>query len=274
MKDETNQDLVNLLKSENGTPVYVQLGLNPNYVQFHSPSAEDPITAGYWKPSYAGVLTGYDFMNDKEFWEVYIRRHKYSDNVNNNYVRVGAVFEKKGMLRNPFAAISSMAVSIDVPDEYHDSSSEDGNKVIEFTKDRLSSVKNQTSFEALADAIISESQGKPDQLVQREDIETVIIYLEPLLTNGVNFALKDVFNSIKTLVVDDEMLYDGWMVFSDFWDSEYVYVTHSDFTGHRLDDNIVLKDVTVTGKLKVLSFGVNSARYNNLIVRGKRSYSH
>ena len=67
MKDETNQDLVNLLKSENGTPVYVQLGLNPNYVQFHSPSAEDPITAGYWKPSYAGVLTGYDFMNDKEF---------------------------------------------------------------------------------------------------------------------------------------------------------------------------------------------------------------
>ena len=94
------------------------------------------------------------------------------------------------------------------------------------------------------------------------------------MTNGVNFALKDVFNSIKTLVVDDEMLYDGWMVFSDFWDSEYVYVTHSDFTGHRLDDNIVLKDVTVTGKLKVLSFGVNSARYNNLIVRGKRSYSH
>ena len=41
-----------------------------------------------------------------------------------------------------------------------------------------------------------------------------------------------------------------------------------------LRSNIVLKDVTVTGKLKVLSFGVNSARYNNLIVRGKRSYSH
>ena len=55
MKDETNQDLVNLLKSENGTPVYVQLGLNPNYYQFHSPSAEDPITDGNRKHSKAGV---------------------------------------------------------------------------------------------------------------------------------------------------------------------------------------------------------------------------
>ena len=130
MKDETNHDLVNLLESENGTPVYVQLGLNPNYVQFHSPSAEDPITAGYWKPSYAGVLTGYDFMNDKEFWEVYIRRHKYSDNVNNNYVRVGAVFEKNGEEVNPFAGITSMAFTVSVTEESKDQNLVEGKEVV------------------------------------------------------------------------------------------------------------------------------------------------
>ena len=256
--------------------MYVQLGLNPNYYQFHSPSAEDPITAGYWKPSYAGVLTGYDFTKENnEYWEVYIRRHTPpTGDMNYNYVRVGAVFEKKGMLRNPFAAISSMAVSIDVEVEDRDSSSEDGNKVIEFPKDRLSSVTDQASFEALADTIISESQGTTNQLVRREEIETVIIYLEPLLTNNVNFALKDVFSSLRTLVVDDEMIYDVWQVFQDCWDSEYVFVKQSDLSGRRLDDNIVLKDVIVTGKLKVLSFGVNSAPYNNLIVRGKRSDGH
>ena len=92
-------------------PVYVELGLDPKYMMFHSTKVEAPIHVGYERPSFAGVLTGYDARDPyNQYWNVFIRRH---DNVArdktpspyNNLVRVDMIQS----LDTPFAGINAKA---------------------------------------------------------------------------------------------------------------------------------------------------------------------
>ena len=109
--------------------MYVQIGVNPLYFQFYTPDCQNPIHAGYDRPTFAGVLTGYDFSKEnEEFWELYIRRHGEG----NNKVKLACVFEKCTKdgceQRPPFAGIASKMYQIDVfntePDGYAEIPSE------------------------------------------------------------------------------------------------------------------------------------------------------
>lgn len=81
------------------------------YFQFYSPNCEHPVHAGYTRPSFAGVLTGYNMTTSgEEYWELYIRRH--GDNYNR--VNLACVFEKDGQLQTPFAGIASKMYQITV----------------------------------------------------------------------------------------------------------------------------------------------------------------
>lgn len=112
-EDITNDYIYDLL--QNG-PLYVEVGLHPMYFQFYSPNCEDPVHAGYYRPSYAGVLTGYDFTQEgKEYWEMYIRRH----GENYNYVKIAAKFngvDEQGNIvpKHPFAGLPSKMYQITV----------------------------------------------------------------------------------------------------------------------------------------------------------------
>ena len=90
------------------------MGINPNYFQFYSPECEDPIHSPFDRPTFAGVLTGYDLTTvNEEFWEIYIRRH------GNNYnkVKLACVFEKDGVPKAPIAGIASKMYQIEVAEE-------------------------------------------------------------------------------------------------------------------------------------------------------------
>lgn len=92
-------------------PLYVQVGINPTYYQFHSPNSEEPIHSGHDQPTHCGVLTGYDLRNKgNEFWEIFIRRH----GENYNRVKLGCVFEKNGVMQIPFAGITTKMIEIAV----------------------------------------------------------------------------------------------------------------------------------------------------------------
>ena len=113
----TNQGLVD--KLESGHPVYTQVALHPEIYQFHSPTAEHPISKGYHQPTYAGVITGFNFtVEGMEHWNVYIRRHELHPGYDKgydeekygiyNYVRVATKFsDEEGIPLNPFAGITS-----------------------------------------------------------------------------------------------------------------------------------------------------------------------
>ena len=99
-------------------PLYVQVGLHPYHVQLHTPDCQDPIRAGFDRPTFAGVLTGYNMtIPNEEFWEMYIRRH--GDNYNK--VKLACVFEKcteNGCeQRPPFAGLASKMYQIEVVGE-------------------------------------------------------------------------------------------------------------------------------------------------------------
>lgn len=92
-------------------PVYVELGLDPKHMMFYSKNVERPIHVGYYRPTFAGVLTGFNAKDPKnEYWNVFIRRH---DNVArektpspyNNLVRV----DMDQDLNTPFAGINAKA---------------------------------------------------------------------------------------------------------------------------------------------------------------------
>ena len=274
MKDETNQDLVNLLKSENGTPVYVQLGLNPNYYQFHSPSAEDPITAGYWKPSYAGVLTGYDFMNDKEFWEVYIRRHKYSDNVNNNYVRVGAVFEKNGEEVNPFAGITSMAFTVSVTEESKDQNLVEGKEVvIEVAGIEGGTITTLEKLVEFMNETINNSQETANPIAPMDKITSIILDPRPLVSLGAPVEIKEIFPSLIAISIPYEAMDVVTDVFADFWDVEEInFYDLGDTGGRRLAGE--RKTLTVKGAVKKLSCAANTFPNYDLSAIGKKCDYH
>ena len=112
LNDEyTNQALLDALQVG---PVYVQIGVHPTYFQFYTPDCQDPVHAGFNRPTFAGVLTGYDLTTvNEEFWELYIRRHE--DNYNK--VKLACVFEKNGEQRAPFAGLASKMYQIDLAGE-------------------------------------------------------------------------------------------------------------------------------------------------------------
>ena len=273
MKDETNQDLVNLLESddERGTPVYVQLGLNPNYVQFHSPSVEGPIKAGYWKPSYAGVLTGYNFETpNNEYWEVYIRRHKYSDDVNYNYVRVGAVFEKNGEEVNPFAGITSMAFTVTVTEESKDQDLKDGVR-LEMNPEDLKDITDYQSFVDAINKAVAISHGPEYTIVNITHLTIDLQVLEGIDTSNI---IKDIFPALISLTIPDLSADFAMERFWDIWDVEELnFYSPEEGTGsRRLADE--RKTLTVKGAVKKLNYGANTFPNYDMVINGKRSDGH
>ena len=90
------------------------MGINPNFFQFYSPECEDPIHSPFSRPTFAGVLTGYNLTAvNEEFWEIYIRRH--GDNYNK--VKLACVFEKNGVPKAPIAGIASKMYQIEVAED-------------------------------------------------------------------------------------------------------------------------------------------------------------
>ena len=66
------------------------------------------------RPTFAGVLTGYDLTTvNEEFWELYIRRH--GDNYNK--VNLACMFEKDGVQKAPVAGIVSRMYQIELTGE-------------------------------------------------------------------------------------------------------------------------------------------------------------
>jgi len=103
----------------------VQVGVSPLYFQFYTPDCQDPVHVGFNRPTFAGVLTGYDLTTvNEEFWELYIRRH----GDNNNKVKLACVFEKDGEQKPPFAGLASKMYQLNVlnaePASYVDVSKE------------------------------------------------------------------------------------------------------------------------------------------------------
>lgn len=276
LNNQRNQDLVNLLVSNNA-PVYVQLGLNPNYFQFYTPLAEDPIKAGYYRPSYAGVLTGYNFtQEDLEYWKVYIRRHtppsgSASEGLNYNYVKVAAVFKKNGIEVNPFAGITSMAISIVVTKPDHDGGLVEGTVVQMNLIGKLDGVQSEADLKARVDKIITESASSSDSYASRDKIIAVTLDPEVLYHNGIeNISILEVFHLLKSITIPDTALDYAYLVFIDFWDiDEISFVSSGSSSGRRLDDSD-LKNLTITGQMTKLTFGANTMQQWNLNVSGKR----
>ena len=91
----------------------MQIGVNPLYFQFYTPNCQDPVHVGFKRPTFAGVLTGYDLSTvNEEFWELFIRRH----GEDNNKVKLACVFEKDGEQKPPFAGIASKMYQVNVLD--------------------------------------------------------------------------------------------------------------------------------------------------------------
>ena len=66
------------------------------------------------RPTYAGIVTGYDLSTvNEEFWELYIRRH--GDNYNK--VNLACMFEKDGVQKAPIAGIVSKMYQIELTGE-------------------------------------------------------------------------------------------------------------------------------------------------------------
>ena len=111
------------------------------FFQFYHPNCEHAVHAGYNRPTYAGVLTGYNFEHscnfyqnsyypyDKyecyqwapdgtEYWEMYIRRHGNGY----NYVRLNCTFMKLNKTtevwewNQPFAGLASKMYHVTVPE--------------------------------------------------------------------------------------------------------------------------------------------------------------
>lgn len=279
LNEQRNQDLVELLVSNNA-PVYVQLGLNPNYFQFYTPLAEDPIKAGYDRPSYAGVLTGYNFtQEDLEYWKVYIRRHtppsgSASEGLNYNYVKVAAVFKKNGIEVNPFAGITSMAINIVVTEADRDRGLVEGTVAQMNLIDKLDSVQSEADLIAVVEQIITDSQDP--SYAPRDQIIAVILDPDVLYNNGIGdtlpgISILDVFPKLESITVPDTAVDNAYLVFTDFWDiAEISFVSSDSSSGRRLEDPVTLTDLTITGKMTKLTFGANTMQQRNLRVHGKR----
>ena len=112
LNDEyTNQALLDALQI---APLYVQIGVHPNYFQFYTPDCQDPVRMPFNRPTYAGIVTGYDLSTvNEEFWELYIRRH--GDNYNK--VNLACMFEKDGVQKAPIAGIVSKMYQIELTGE-------------------------------------------------------------------------------------------------------------------------------------------------------------
>lgn len=107
---DSNQQFVDSL--QNG-PMYVEVGLHPMYFQFYSPECADPVHAGYIRPSFAGVLTGYNLNTaGSEYWELYIRRH--GDNFNKVNLACKFYNTADNSPRPPFAGMSSRVYVVEV----------------------------------------------------------------------------------------------------------------------------------------------------------------
>ena len=258
---ERNQDLVNLLKTGKGTPVYVQLGLHPSFFQFHSPNVEDPITAGYGRPTFAGVLTGFNFtVEDEAYWEVYIRRHKLEGVYTNNYVRVGGVFMKKGKEADPFAGITSNAITIEVTDA---SKNRDVGKNIVLTGTELSSFTNINEFITSINRLIQDPKDLT-RLNLDESLEEVFLSAK---AQNVKMNLLDYYPNLEVISLPYEF---SWIedVFTDIFDIPHPSFYRRQSQGRRLaEKNKELVELVIDkGLLETLTFGPNTFPNTSLVI--------
>ena len=234
-----------------GNPLYVELGLNPNYFQLHSSSSIDPIHAGFNRPTFAGVLTGYNMSEaNKEFWEVYIRRH----GDNQNKVKVGCVFSVNGVDQNPFAGITASAYSIMIK------SSNIISSLLELPSDSSASISSTDKLRDYASNKVSDL----------DSVKSLAISFELLSINEIAdpIMFKDVFPNLSGIIFGD--------VTTEFFQYSYLFDTSGvddisyEFasTTRRLQDSDPSESATFallnfkSVRLTLMKNALNDKRYN------------
>ena len=246
-----NQGIYDALQKE---PLYVQVGLNPRYFQFHEPGCEHPVHAGHRVgPTYAGVLTGIQLplLGDSEFtgttyepdgyeyWEMYIRRHGNDY----NYVRLNCTFQRwnktTGELEwnQPFAGLASKMYRVMLPEKLPE-----GN--IQVTPSPSTPGESTPSYfneNDLIDAVEAaiEKENDPDSII---DTSTVYIddqYLDP----NASYNLTSV-QGISTVVTNGYQIIDttGTLSYMNFNGRR---LAESDNAGEVIKMNF--KDLSVRG---------------------------
>ena len=261
-KNYTNQYVLENVKDE---PIYVQIAINPTFLQFHSPLAEDPIVSGYGRPSFAGVLTGYNLKTEgEEYWEIFIRRH----GTNYNKVKVACLFEKNGKPQLPFGGMSSKMVQFKVTNTQPvDRAVLDTNIVTTpiTTTDQLETLVNDNSIDTTSSTVavytkIFDCTGLPDGSIS-------IAEVFPAMTTIIFIGFGDALTDYPCIDFFTDTL-EEWI---DMFPDEYV----NGRTTRRLEevdpDTLETKDISFVGKnLVSIKFGDN--KYNtykyNFIIKG------
>lgn len=247
--------------------MYVQLALDPLYFQFYSPNHSlYPDQAAYYdpnadpktRPTFAGVLSGYDFTDAAHpFWEVYIRRHTKDYNC----VHLNPCFKRKdGSNNQPFAGITSQAYSITVTDEAKDHGKDpaDTDKCAAFsdlisTTDHLRAYAEACGLNTNAESLI---------------IDVKVMNMEDGWTE-VDF--KNVFNNLKSITFlcsegEEDAVFDNAMeALIDFEGSLTIQKRDG---GRRLEDVLptVEKERVFKGKLTKVTIGEGLFNTNQYVV--------
>ena len=260
-------------KLESGHPVYAQVALHPDIYQFHSPSAEYPISKGFYRPTYAGVITGFNFTQEgSEYWKIYIRRHElhpgYDQGYNEdkygiyNYVRVAAKFQDdEGIPLNPFAGITSMGYTIDVDEDDRDRGmvvdkllEVDLDDVVDENGNPVTSVEDEETFSLAVKACIKKMYSlenmdpdKVEQEVEKHIQEIETLYVHPdffnveVLNTTEPLNITDVLPNLHTITIDlgegGEWHEDYPYIIQDFYDFDLTFVDQDHMNRRRLRDN-------------------------------------
>lgn len=252
----TNQGLVD--KLESGHPVYVQVALHPDYYQFHSPRAEYEVSKGYERPTYAGVVTGFNFTREgHEHWRMYIRRHELHPDLDSgynearwgkyNYVRVATKFQDdEGIPLNPFAGITSMGYTIDVDEEDRDRGMVT-NKLLEVKLEDMGSetapITSDAEFEEAVKASIENYYQDGNTEQHMEEIETLYIHpgffdIAALNETSTSVNITDILPNVHTLTIDlgenGEWHEDLAYAITDFYDYDLSFVDQTHLRRRRL----------------------------------------
>ena len=251
-QEYTNQAILQALQVG---PLYVQVGLHPYHVQLHTPDCQDPIRAGFDRPTFAGVLTGYNMtIPNEEFWEMYIRRH--GDNYNK--VKLACVFEKcteNGCeQRPPFAGLASKMYQIEVVGEI---------KPI-----------GPVEIPASGDTMITDTESLK-QIIEEAGGSTTEVQSIKLPLNRIDCSsLAEIdFSSFTSLVdlivVGDDPTCLASMVFNENVNLIFVPAEDSSSSGRRLEgESVAVKELKfVNSPLGSIMFGNNLFNKDNYNIR-------
>ena len=255
-KDRLNEGWTNQYVLDNliREPIYIQIGIHPKYYQFYSPLADEPIHAGYIRPSYAGVLTGYNLATkNEEYWEVYIRRH----GANYNKVKVACKFEKNGEPQLPFGGLSSKMYHFIVTD------TQPANRV-ELKLENGQQISTTEELEKLVEEITGTKECYE---------ESVVLFVELLDCNRATdmIEIASAFPKMTSLILvgNEDQDYSCLDFFSSNTLEEFIDMTPEEYAGiptttRRLEeiDTLAEKTIEFVGK-SLISIKYGSNKYNN-----------